>query len=512
VRIHSAAWFPPNLTISADANLVELVAVVRDGQDRPIGGLKVADFEVLDNKLPQPITVFAELRSGVAVPSAGVDTLGGDKSTPSASPADRRTIALFFDDAHAELEGLHKSAEAAAKLITENLHPEDRVGIFTASGVESVDFTSDRDALLAALARLYPRPLSGTTAITECPRLDAWEAYAIVKHVDPALELAKLNEAAACSCTGATDIMCRNAQRPSLLTKAAMVWSFSQFRSSTTLDAIGIVIRHLAAQPVKRILILMTPAFPADKDMESRTSALIDAALRANIRMSTLKLKGKVPFDLARQEFLGQSAKATGGQFVDGYADPTRSLREAVLEPKVSYVLGFSPAGEPDGANHSLRTRVVGNRAYRVEARTAYFAAKPAGETAQERIDRFAMSNEEVHDFPAAISLRQENGQLRVKISVDAKALQFPPKEGRQVEELTLLTELEDAQGNFVAGKESVMDLALTAATLKEKLREGIQAETALNAPRPGMYRVREVIREAAQNHVWAGSVTVEIH
>jgi hypothetical protein len=98
-----------------------------------------------------------------------------------------------------------------------------------------------------------------------------------------------------------------------------------------------------------------------------------------------------------------------------------------------------------------------------------------------------------------------------VNIAVDAKGLQFPEKEGRRVEELTLLTVLEDELGNFVAGKESVIGLALTAATLAEKRQKGIEAATSFAVPRPGTYRVREVIREAAQNHVWASGASIEV-
>lgn len=399
VRIRSAAWYPPNLTISADANLVELSATVRDRQEHPIGGLKAGDFELFDNKQPQEISFFEELRAG-ATPAAGATKPGEDSPPTTPSP---RTIALFFDDAHADTLGLRKSAEAAEKLISNDLHVGDRVGIFTDSGTVSVEFSSDRDGLLAALARLYPRPLSGTHAESTCPTLNAWQAYAIIKHVDPRVEVEALADAAACNCPKPITMKCRSAQRIPVQNAAGMVWSLSEYKSTTSLDAMGIVMRHLAAEPGKRMLILMTPGFPAEKGMESQTSALMNQALRANIRIGTMKLWRGVPFDIARQEFLGQAAKATGGQFVDGYADPTASLRELVTEPKVSYLLGFSP-GDPDGQTHTLKTRIRGNHGYNVEARTAYFAAKPAGETAQQRIDRVAAASDEMKDFPATLA------------------------------------------------------------------------------------------------------------
>jgi VWFA-related protein len=508
VQIYTAAWFPPNPTISADANLVELAATVRDRHEHLIGGLRAGDFEVLDNKQPQEITFFEERRSGRAAPAAGATTLV--KDTPPLR--DPRTIALFFDDAHANDLGIRKSAEAAEKLIRNDLHSDDRAGIFSASGMVSIDFTNDRDALLSALGRLIPRPLSGTTAISECPELNAWEAYAIIEHVDAAIELGKMQQAAACVCPPPVTFECRNAQRIPVQNKAGMVWALSKFRSTTTLDAIGIVIRHLAAEPGSRILVLMTPAFPAEKGMESQTSALINSALRSNIRVSTMHMPGRgVPSNVARLEFMGQAATATGGRYVDGYYDPTASLRELVTEPEVSYVLGFSPPGEPDGLIHTLKTLVRGSHGYNVVSRTAYFAAKAPSETAQQRIDRIAMSPEEIKGFSATVALQQDQELLRVQVAIDARSLQFPEKQGLRVQELTVLTVLEDAHGHFVAGKQSVIELALIPATLSEKMRRGIQTATSFPVARPGSYRVREVIREAAQNHIWASGATVEV-
>jgi hypothetical protein len=170
--------------------------------------------------------------------------------------------------------------------------------------------------------------------------------------------------------------------------------------------------------------------------------------------------------------------------------------------------MGFSPSGNPDGKYHTLKTRVRGNRAYLVESRAGYYAAAPASEpeTAQQRIDRIAMSSAELNDFPVTLQVRQQGpAVLEVTIAVGARGLQFPEKEGRRVQELTFLTVLEDQEGNFVAGKQSVMDMPA------ETLRKTVQAVTSVPVPQPGSYRVREVVREAAQNRIWASSVPVEV-
>jgi VWFA-related protein len=520
VRITSAAWFPPGLVISTDANLVELAATVRDKQGHSIGGLHASDFEVLDNKQPRGISVFSELRAsaaGTASP-AGKRTGGETAGVTAAGP---RSIALFFDDANASMFGLHKSAQAAEKLIANNLQPNDLVGIFTASGTVGVDFTRDKELLLAALARLRPHPLSGAHAFTSCPTLTAEDAYLIAHHVDPQIEWVKMVEAATCSCPSPPSLQCIGAQRGKVDSAADMVWGMSEYHSTTTLDAIGIVIRHLAGALPKRMLILMSPGFPVG-GMDERTSALMNAALRANIRIGGVNSEGltfqSLPRGMVRNEFMGAAARSTGGQYRHDTADLAESLRAVAAEPEVSYVLGFSPPGNPDGQFHSLTTLIPGNRKYRVESRAGYFAAAAASEreTAQQRIDRIAMLGDEIEDFPVTLQLQQDpaNGPeatLHVTIAVDASGLRFPEKEGRRVEELTFLTVLEDSQGNFVAGKQSVMDMLLTPASLASTLQKGIRAATSFPVPRRGSYRVRQVVREAAQNHIWASATPIEI-
>jgi hypothetical protein len=181
-------------------------------------------------------------------------------------------------------------------------------------------------------------------------------------------------------------------------------------------------------------------------------------------------------------------------------------------------VLGFAPPGNPDGKYHFLKTRIRGNPGYRVDARPGYYAAAAVGEreTAQQHIDRVAMSGADIKDFPVTLHLRQDlarGGQatLHVTIAVETGGLRFPEKEGRRVQELTFLTVLEDAEGKFVAGKQSVMDLALAPASLAGMQEKGIQAATSFSVARRGSYRVREVVREAVQDRVWASATPIEI-
>ncbi len=510
--------------MSTDVNLVELVATVRDRKGHLAGGLHVGDFEVLDNNQPRDITLFSEQHSqksggatsaGVATPTIVAPSLA------SATQSEPRSIALFFDDAHASMLGVRMSAEAARRLLTNTLEPNDLVGIFTSSGTKTVDFTSNRKLLLAALAALYSHPLSGVHATVPCPTLGGAEAYIITQHLDMAIEDAAVSELAACNCHPVTP-QCTEAQRPIVWSIAGNTWDQYKYTSTTALDALLIVIRHLAAAPGERLLILMSPGFPTG-GFEDRTSAITNAALRANIRISALNSEGLVTDRRLSRKlsvlsgFMADAATATGGKYLHDTNDWAGSLRTFVGVPEVFYLLGFSPPGDPDGKYHALKTRIRGNQGFKVESRTGYFAeaADSKHETVQQRIDRIAISNTEVRDFPVTVHVRQEQlskigASLHVTIEVDGAKLRYQEKEDRYVQELTFLTVLQDAEGNFIAGRQAVMDMVLTPETHAEILRKGIRAVTSFTVPQRGSYLVREVVRELVENRVSASSVTFE--
>jgi hypothetical protein len=85
VRIRSAIYSPPPLTLAAQANLVELAVTVREPKDQAVAGLRQEDFELFDRGERQVISVFD---AHTSAQSAAPDTLAP------------RTIALFFDDTH----------------------------------------------------------------------------------------------------------------------------------------------------------------------------------------------------------------------------------------------------------------------------------------------------------------------------------------------------------------------------------------------------------------------------
>ena len=523
VRIRTAAWYPPELVISTDSNLVELVAIVRDDHHRPVSGLPATDFEVLDNNQPRALTFFLEQKtaarhSEAAYPTAQSSGRGSDD--PTLKISSRRSIALFFDDIHASMAGVRTSAQAATRLITNVLSPSDEVGIYTASSNTTVEFSANRKPLLAALAGLDARQLSGVRATVSCPTLGPSEAYIITQHLDIDIENAAVDELVACNCNPPSP-GCREQQRAVAENAAQNAWQQYAYLSTATLDTLFMVMRQLARRPGDRLLILMSPGFPTG-GMEDRTNAIIDTALHGNIRINSLNSEGLVTERLLSRKlfllsgFMADSARSTGGKYLHDTNDMSGSLRSFTEAPQISYLLGFSPPGNPDGKYHVLKVRVR-RTGLRVESRPGYFAAEAETKTepVQQRMDRIAQSAMDIKEFPVTLEAKQESlsgsgATLQVKIEVDANSLRFAEKGDRKFQELTFLTVIEDGAGDFVSGKQSVMDIAPTPSGLQEIKKKGIRAVTSFPVSRKGSYRVREVVREIVENRIWASTTLIE--
>src|ERR1700678_558573 len=102
VRVSAHVYTPPQLRLTAQAQLVQLEVVVRDAHGQPVSGLKKSDFEILDEGKPRDIAAFSMETRGHA-PAPDLAAAPAPSTTPSVGaaplvpPAPRSTL-LFFDD------------------------------------------------------------------------------------------------------------------------------------------------------------------------------------------------------------------------------------------------------------------------------------------------------------------------------------------------------------------------------------------------------------------------------
>jgi VWFA-related protein len=143
----------PQSTFSARIDIVHLDVSVLDRNRRPVRGLKPADFTVLDNGTPQPISVFSAIDVPDATPTSApwMRDIAPDVGTNEAVQ-ERRLFLILIDDATIQEDlRAQRNVRSIASRVIDRLGPSDLAAvIFTRDNRNSQDFTADRARLLAA--------------------------------------------------------------------------------------------------------------------------------------------------------------------------------------------------------------------------------------------------------------------------------------------------------------------------------------------------------------------------
>ncbi|MGH9481897.1 MAG: VWA domain-containing protein, partial [Terriglobales bacterium] len=468
---------------------------------------------------------------------------------PPAAPR-ARAIAFLFDDLNTlpSQQGDLARARAAAAAYLANHGASapagDTAAIFSTSGATSLDFTSDRTRLLAALHTLAPR---SHAAPLGCPLISPYQAYEIANQLDPdALSLAVAQALhPGCSCSGLTVDRCT----PLVRSAAESYLSLSEEQSQQTLDALQDAVEALSRQPGDRLLLLASSGF-ISPDLQAQISRTVDRALRAGVVINALDAKGldaptahNTPDDppvasanlnswrdatasAARDQLnasLAQVAEGTGGSLLQNTNDLPGAVRQLAQAPAVSYLLGFAPAGvAADGSLHRLTVKVAGHADYRIQARRGYLAPPKPGSVLdlQERLNQAALAGDARHEIPVHVGLDEraptgdgDSRVLHVVVTVDPRGLPFVSAEKRNLEQLSFVAVLSDDHGAFVAGQQGEMNLRLTDASRKALSQPGagLHAGISLAAP-PGHYRLRVVVEESVKGRLSAATTGLTLH
>ena len=143
----------PQPTFRAAIDIIHLDVSVLDRNRRPVRGLAPADFTVLDNGVPQPISVFSAIDIPDAPPpsAAWMRDVAPDVGTNDVAQ-DRRLFLILIDDATIQEDlAAQRNVRSIATRVIDRLGPTDLAAvIFTRDNRNSQDFTADRARLLAA--------------------------------------------------------------------------------------------------------------------------------------------------------------------------------------------------------------------------------------------------------------------------------------------------------------------------------------------------------------------------
>ena len=530
-------------------HVVIVRVVVRDANGQIVTGLKKDDFKLFDNRKPQMITNFSvatpfaqpSIQAETAEPGEPREEAGASAESPASTTGPLRYLALYFDDVHLNLEDLMRSRNAAERQLTAALPRGDRVGIFTSSGVGGLDFTDDHDKLHETLLRLIPRPVAPIDE-QACPSIDYYQANQIVNQNDPVAFQVATQET----------LECRFDDDPRYLTQAAAEAStaalqalrFGETQTYYALRELEKLAGRLSHFPGRRNIVLISPGFLAPTQQYD-LDLLIERALRSNIVINAVDARGLWAPDVSADQdnrlqqaaahgkkelyrihgeelnadVLAQLADATGGIFFHNNNDLDLGFRNVAAVPGMYYVLGFVPQDlKLDGRFHSIKVTLANSSRWTIQARRGYFAPKKAenaADAAKQEIEEAIFSQDEMNELPVALHTRffkpsNTDAVLSVLAHVDLRGLRFRKAEGRNCDDLTVVTALFDRNGNLLDGKQKFVEMRLRDETLDRLTKSGITMKTNFDV-KPGTYLVRLVVRDTEGAQISAQVRTVEI-
>ncbi len=530
-----------SVTFKSKVNLVLVPVVVRDKAGKPVPNLRQQDFQLFDKGKAQIITRFSiETAGGKAIARAPeLDLTPEEKAALAGAPAviaPDHFVAFLFDDIHISFGDLVAVREGAEKHIA-NLKSTDRVAIFSTSGQTTLDFTDDRNQIHDTLLKLRPRPVARNT-VQECPDISYYMSDLIVNR----------NNQLALNAAAAEALICANL--PDMQSAISMaqgtayrVLGSGEQETRVAMYSLKDVVRRMALMPGQRTIVFASPGFIRLNDQLQDETGIIDQAIRSSVTISTLDARGLytgqpdiskrvVSFqaeqlkrqydheaDNANADILAELADGTGGAFVQNTNDLARGFRELSAAPDVYYVLGFSPQNlKLDGSYHPLRVTVKIPPGLSPKARRGYYAPRhlsSADEDAREEISQALFSREEMRDIPIDIHTQffksnEAEAKLGVVTRVDVRKLHFRKADGRNVNDVEIVTALFDRNGNIQQTVSKILKMKLLDATLATKVNNGLAVRCDFKVS-PGMYVIRLVVRDAEGQMMAAQNAAVEI-
>ncbi|MEJ2008664.1 MAG: VWA domain-containing protein [Acidobacteriota bacterium] len=557
--------------LRVERNVVLVRVVVLDSHGKAVPGLTRKDFLLFDNGKRQTISGF--MTRGGSAPAPAPATAAPAAPAASAAPAARvasatpaapaaipnQFVALYYDDLWMPFSNVVFTRNAAERYLKTELKPAARVGLFTSSGRDQVDFTANRQKLEQALVKLQPRSMEGPAG-SACPPLTDYEAY-LINHEDvpigqspiagpgrggsnefvvasslpetpSALALAT-EEVIQCECGG--DVShCRN---PAGRAKAAarLRWDQAEHQVRVSLEGLNRLVERMAQMPGRRTILYISPGF-VDMTLLSDLSDIIDRAVREGVVINGLDSSGlraeapggnasdnsrvlPIAFEAMRvqiqrngdqqqSDVLAELANGTGGIFFHNNNDYDQGFREAGGLPKLAYVLEFSPSNlKNNGAYHHLKVKLASTakrHGFRIEARKGYYAPRKAASSAaqaKQQIHHAVFSRNESQGLPLKVktSFKKAGGgkaDLTVTLHLGADELNFTKEGDRYEDRFTSVTAIFDHNGRYLGQTERNADLHLTERDLKRIRKKGLKLNLQF-ALAPGDYLVRDVVRDS---------------
>ncbi len=306
---------PQTATVRVKVGLVQTDVMVFNKQGYFVPDLKRNQFELRVDGKVQSIDFLEMVSAGSdhdreiwaqaeGRPSAEPLQPAADTSNPG------RTLLIFLDDWHMAADNSIRSREAVANLLNTSMGPNDRIGIFSASGQLAVmqELTNDKAALLALLEKynfmnpgvqgLGSPPMTEAQALlieqNDYRALEYFVGAILGKPVsyEPPVGWKDLSRTPDYSFPGSAVRAERETRR-----RAAAIAETSLVIAGRTLSALRNLLRSSEALPGRKLVFFLSDGFVLQyqrSDIAARLTDLTTAAARAGIIMYSLDSRGLV--------------------------------------------------------------------------------------------------------------------------------------------------------------------------------------------------------------------------
>jgi VWFA-related protein len=493
-------------TFGSATTAIVVDVVVRDKQGRPVTDLQKADFELLEDGVPQDIgdlTLVAPPSTDRRPTGSGAGAQTGPPGPAQKPPESISLMALVFDRLSPEGRALaHKAALAFA----DSMHSNDYCGVFLSdlSLVTVQPFTNDVAALKKGVDRVATRATSTFdrlrigggaygdtnpgTATTASPESEGSAAMMIG---DPGH-------------TRTVEPDRRDGGKTLQSMLARMERSFEAMsrdeQGVTTVQSLLALVEGMALQPGRKTIIFFAEALAIPPAVQSRFESVVAAANRQNVAIYSVDAAGlrvhsgqtetaqrinslgaesqgrdvdnppgklteslEINEDTLRRDpavSLRLLADRTGGFLIDNTNDLSRGLRTIDADRRFHYLLTYTPKnGAFHGEWRNLAVRVP-NKPVQVRARSGYLAVSKSFPSApKEEGDALAAAllernapAQEILIRSRVLTFPQAAGPSRVPIAVEIPAamLTFRTDSDAYHTDFTVFARVVDQNGQVV--------------------------------------------------------------
>lgn len=490
---------------------VEIVLVnlvVRDKSGNVVRGLKPGDFTVLEDGKPQSIASFDfEEVDTAALPTASPSqaVLTMPKAAPSTAPPKpspqesidlhgRRLMVLFFDLSSMQPEEIERAVNAASDYVDKQMTAADLVAVVSLSSSLQVnqDFTSDRELLKKAVARLSPSAgqgfEEGGTGDTE-GAADTSDAYSPdeteynIFNTDRRLEAIR----------SLADALARIQQKKSVI-------YFSGGMSKTGVENEA-QLRAAINEAVRANMALYTMDIRGLQAMVPGGEAQ-QASLRGTAPYSGASVRTQYASNFDSQETISTLANDTGGRAFLDSNDFNQAFKRVQADTAAYYLIGYhsnNPAHDGRFRRITVKTKIPG---VKLEYRAGYYAPRDFAHSShedreQQLLDELStdLPSTDLDVYLSAGYFRLTDNRFYVPVSLVVRGSQIPFTQAGDKDKasLDIIGLVQDELRRPVGNMRDTVKLNLDASQAVR--RKNVQYDTGFYLP-SGKYHLKFVIRE----------------